>query len=87
MKLSLRVRFGPPYDPLLGSEPLQYEVVGLPPNLVVWIGRRLSPPIGRWQIMRVGVEENGSWVKGFWTGDYDSAEAALAALQAELSAE
>ena len=36
---------------------------------------------GRWRILPVTVRDGGAvWVKGRWTGDYESAEAALAAI-------
>jgi hypothetical protein len=42
---------------------------------------------GRWRILRIFVQDNGAGVKDVWTGDYDSPEAALAALEAELGSE
>jgi hypothetical protein len=60
-----------------GPHVIQYDVIGLPPKRNALIGKR----DGRWQILRV--QEN---VPDAWTGSYDSAEAALTALAAELSA-
>ena len=85
MELTLRPRFiVPDHEPLSKYNPLQYEVVGLPPDVVIWIGEpshRMKT--GRWKILRIAVLEGGYWVRGVWTGDYESPEAALAAIQAE----
>jgi hypothetical protein len=39
---------------------------------------------GRWRILPISVVDGGksgpAWVKGKWTGDYESAEAAVAAI-------
>lgn len=89
MKLALRPRAVLPDDhPLAKFNPVQYEVLGLPPNLEVWIGgldHRMKT--GRWRILRIFVQDNGAGMKDVWTGDYDSPEAALAALEAELGSE
>ena len=86
MKLTLRPRIVLPNDhPLAQYNPLQYDVAGLPPNRIVWIGP--SSPTraaeGVWSIMPVTVID-GAGAKGKWTGDYDSAEAALAAVDEQF---
>ena len=59
--------------------PLEYRVLGLPPGQVARI-RDFAGDYG-WRILRFG---NG--VDGLWQGSYPTAEAALAALQAQLDA-
>ena len=80
MELGLQVRYGPLHDQP-DAKPLQYQVTGLPPTLVVLIGR--GPVGSRWQILRIDVMDNGGRVKRKerWTGDYGSPEEALAARQ------
>ena len=58
------------------DEVYSYEVTGLPHGEEAWIS--LFKQL--WQILRV---RNG--LQGEWTGEYESAEAALAALQAEFN--
>jgi hypothetical protein len=59
-----------------GVHVIQYEVVGLPPKRSALISKR----DGRWQILRV--QDN---VPDAWRGSYESPQAALAALAAEMA--
>jgi hypothetical protein len=70
---------GPSFDPAIpNAEVIQYAIVGLPPRRNVLIGKK----DGRWRILRV--RDN---VPDSWRGDYETADAALADLAAELRLE
>ena len=58
-----------------GRPPRAYQVVGLPEDVEVVIGRFGN----RWQILIQTARDMGQW-----RGDYASAEDALAAVQAQL---
>ena len=57
-----------------------HAVIGVPPNQTALI-MRID---GRWKLLRTIEDVNGEWSSG-WTGSFDSADEALAALKAELS--
>lgn len=57
----------------------QYEVENLPSGERAWVANFGGPHQANWRILRA---ENG--VQSDWTGDYESAEAALAAIQKEF---
>jgi hypothetical protein len=59
----------------------QYEIQGLPPGDRAWIANFGAPYRNNWRILRATDE-----VQSDWTGDYGSAEDALAALQREFEA-
>jgi hypothetical protein len=67
----------------LGMDPrarvFQYEVLGWPePGVSILVrDMRVAGPRGRWKISRTSDRQT-------WEGDFETAEAALAALQAEL---
>lgn len=77
-----RVRIPEGTDPALAAQLVQYEVVGLPPQHVVWIGHG-DGNVTRWRIHRMFVPRGSGAVKSGWTGDYESAHAALQAIQDE----
>lgn len=60
------------------DEVFQYEVRGLPPGEQAWISNFGGPYDQEWKILRAkgGVQSD-------WTGEYESAEAALAVIQKE----
>ena len=59
-----------------GDAPAAYDVEGLPSDMAVEIAEMHH----RWQVL---VIRDG--IAGDWQGDFDSADAALAALDAEVS--
>lgn len=63
-----------------GTEPTQFEVIGLPEGQCALICATCGQ---RWQILRG--EPGTPRVWGSWEGDYATAEEALAALQATLT--
>jgi hypothetical protein len=75
-KLTLRPVMGTD-NFLRGDQDYLYEVDGLPVGERALVGERASSH--RWEILR-----NKDGAKGEWTGDYKSAEDALAALQKEF---
>jgi hypothetical protein len=90
VKLTLRPRIVFSDDhPLAQYNPFQYEVLGLPPNRIVWVGELTHRrETGRWKILPIAVGSPGMadcyWVKGKWTGDYESPGAALAAIDEQF---
>ena len=58
-----------------GDQPLGYDVAGLPPNLAI----EIAEMNGRWQLLVVRDGDVGEW-----QGDFDSADAALAAIERAL---
>ena len=77
-----RTRIPEGVDPAVAARLVQYEVVGLPPRHIVWIGHG-GPDVTRWRILRMFVHSGGGATKGDWTGNYESPEAALRAIQDE----
>lgn len=61
------------------DEVIQFEVRGLPPREQAWIANFGSRYQESWRVLRA---ENG--VQSDWTGDYNSADEALAVLQKEF---
>jgi hypothetical protein len=71
----------------MGVSVFSYEVMGLPPNrkIRVSVVYREGRSTGRWQILPITVIRDSvigheTWVLGQWTGEYESAEAALASI-------
>ena len=58
-----------------GDQPTAYDVAGLPPDLAI----EIAEMDGRWQLL---VVRDG--MAGDWQGDFESADAALAAIAREL---
>jgi hypothetical protein len=78
MALTLRPTMWTTDGPVLSREnPIQFEVLGLPPGQSALIGQM---PI-RWQVLHYKT----AGAAAEWQGDYDSKEDALAALEAALS--
>ena len=62
-------------DPVIGSEPYRYEVVGLPAGR----GAMLARLSGVWKILKI---EPGKYFD--WTGSFVTADDALTALEGDL---
>ena len=75
MRLTLQARPVPEG----AQRPPTYEVMGLPPDRMIVIGDYDETP-PRWHILPITVLRSNLAVKGNWTGDYESPEAALAAI-------
>jgi hypothetical protein len=65
-----------PRAPWDSDTPVAYDVGGLPSNLAV----EIAEIDGRWQLV---VRRDG--ITGDWQGDFESPDAALAAIAAELN--
>jgi len=59
------------------GEVIGYRVGGMPDGKTARIANFGAPVRDKWRIMRI----NGDNTQGDWTGDYESAEDALAALR------
>jgi hypothetical protein len=80
-KLTLREFARSRTDLIAGSGPIfQYIVEGLPRGQEASIANMRGPNQPRWQILRTQNK-----VQGSWTGEYETATHALAALEAELN--
>ena len=79
MKLTLKPTIGSATHGLpledIRKNPVQYEVVGMPPGQEARIGR-FTPHPDRWRILRIIDGKQGEW-----EGSYDTAEQALATLE------
>lgn len=71
----------------MGVSVFSYEVIGLPSNRKIWVSviLREGRSAGLWKILpitviRDSVGGHDTWVRGQWTGEYESAEAALASI-------
>ena len=69
-------------EPFGKYQPMFYDVVGLPPNRMIMICRRMVPiEPACWQILPTTLWDDGDkGVRGQPTGAYESPEAALAAI-------
>jgi hypothetical protein len=67
----------------LSTSWVHYEVLGLPANRRIQISE-IDPKVkpGRWHILPITMVNPDTGVKGKWTGNYESPEAALAAIDA-----
>ena len=83
MRLTLQVRPAPDGTPSGLQNRPTYEVMGLPPDRMILISDYDETP-RRWHTLPITVLRPDLAVKGTWTGDYESPEAALAAIDEDF---